>query len=222
MRKLVILGVGALLLAGCGGEEEGGGGGGAEAQIVPLAVGNWWAYRDVNDTTKVDTTKIVDDTVYNGHDAYLAVIQSDTTADTGFVYYSDGYLWVAVAFTFDTVTDTVEMKWVKEDPQVGDQWVVLEREDSINYGGVPAVFRMVQHAKVEGTEDKSVPAGDFPGCYVVRYDDTTQVLVNGNPVYTSTSASKAWFYKGVGSVYGSDSSSGGWQDSELLDYYLVQ
>ncbi len=223
MRKLLVIGgIGALLLAGCGGsEEEGEGGGGGATQIWPLAVGNWWAYQDVNDTSNIDTTFIVGDTVYNGHEGYTAVIQGDSASDTAVVYYADGYLWMVKVVTIDTITDTVEMKWLKEDPEVGDQWTAYEKRDTIQFQGMPAEFHVLVTAKVEGKEDKSVPAGDFSGCFVVRYDNLMEVLINGNPVYSDKSANKMWVYPGVGSVYGSDSSdASGWQDSQLYDYEL--
>ncbi len=215
MRKLLIAGVGLALLAGCGGGEEGGGE--AATQIWPLAVGNWWAYQDIEDTTQIDTTVIVGDTVYNGHEAFLAVVQSDTVKDTTILYYADGYLWMVMEVQMDTTVDTMEMAWLKEQLEVGDQWTVFEGVDTTDFGQGPVEVRLLITAKVEGTEDKVVPAGSFPGCYIVRYDE--EATIEGTPFYHFVR--KVWIYYGVGSVYTADSTFDGWKDTyQLYDYEL--
>jgi len=217
MKKLILCGAFAVLLAGCGGKD--GDEGTIPPKSVPLAVGNWWFYRNTPDTTSYDTTIIISDTTYNGKAGFVMETRSYTpdtqTTDTFIAYYDGGFLWITYEFQTDTpipMLITAEFKSLPEENlAVGDTWTAMDKDTTIDFPP-PVNIRVLVTAEILSRESKSVPAGDFADCYKVAYRWTW--TVNGSPVSNTTNFH--WVYPGVGIVYSQDSSSAG--GSELVDY----
>ncbi len=215
MKRLIGVLVGTVLLAafGCGGGEGDGGGENAPEFPVPLAIGNWWYSQNVSDSTSWDTTKIVDDTVYDGHDAFvgITVYEDDSgnlVQDTAIAYYADSFLVMHRTFDNDSMQMEVDVKAFKQNMAVGDTWTMFTYDTTMS--GFPVTYK--SWATVTGQEDITVPAGSFSGCYVIL--DTMQMLVAGSPVMTNTQ--KIWLAYGVGTVYSVTSS----DSSQLMDYHI--
>ncbi len=215
MKRLILavsLVGGTALFFGCGGGgEDGGGGNGSSEFPVPLAIGNWWFSQNPHDSSDWDTTKIIGDTVYNGHDGFVGVGIDSTGTDTMVAYYADGFLNVVI--TEDSTE--MEMKYFKQDMSVGDSWTVVERVDTV--GGIPITFRV--KAVVESQEDITVPAGSFNGCYKVL--DSTLIYMNDSLMGIGDITSM-WVAYGTGVVFSYDSDSSGTprDSSELVDYHI--
>ncbi len=214
MRKhLITMGLLALVYGmGCGGGEENNPP--PSGQPLPLAIGNWWFTRGEYDTTSWDTTKIVDDTVYEGHSAFLAqYIMPEGQVDTMIFYYADGFLHYIYNTSMESFSFTVHGR-TKENMAVGDTWTIFTYDTSIAPGYDMSFIAL---ARVLAVEDITVPSGSFKNCYKLL--DSLTVYMNGTPM--STYMNHTWIAMGVGAVYNQDL-----QDStlntELVDYHLVQ
>jgi len=214
MKRLALCGLIAILFAGCGG--DGGEDGTTPPKSIPLAVGNWWFHRDTPDTTSYDTSVIVSDTTYNGKAGFLVETRA-YTPDTQYVdsfvaYYDGGFEWMSYEIQIDTpipMLITADFKAIKEENlAVGDTWTAMDRDTAIP----PWDIGVLVLAEITAQEDRSVPAGDFAGCYKVAYRWTW--TVNGSPVSNTTMFN--WVYPGVGVVYSQDSAST--DGNELVDY----
>jgi hypothetical protein len=217
MKKLTLCGLTAILLAGCSGKSEEDGT--TPPRSIPLAVGNWWFHRDTPDTTSYDTMVVASDTTYNGKAGFLTETRA-YTPDTQYVdsfiaYYDGGFVWMSYELQIDTpipMLITADFKVIKEENlAVGDTWTAMDRDTTINLPP-PVTIRVLVLAEILSQEDKSVPAGDFAGCYKVAYRWTW--TVNGSPVSSSTMLN--WVYPGVGVIYSQDSAST--DGNELVDY----
>ena len=215
MKRLIGIAVGMMLVAGlgCSGGDEGGNEETGPQLPVPLAVGNWWYSQNVSDSNLWDTTKVISDTVFDGHDAFVGggiTADSDTIVhDTLIAYYADSFLVIHKDMELDTTsTISVDMRIFKQDMAVGDTWTVFTYDTTMS--GMPVNYRM--WATVTGQGDTTVPAGSFNGCYIIL--DSMQVSISGTPVSIDTQI--VWLAYGTGVVL--TESSG--DTSHLVSYHL--
>ncbi len=212
-RHFITLAVLALIYSmSCGGGEDNPPPAGG--QPYPLAIGNWWFYVGEYDTTSWDTTRIVDDTVYEGHNAFIAeYITPDKATDTMILYYADGFLHYIYNTTMESFSFTIHGR-TKETMAVGDTWTIFTYDTTIMPG---YDMNFVALARVLAVEDVTVPAGSFSGCYKLL--DSLTVSLNGTPINTHINYS--WIAMGVGTVYNQDPGDST-MNTELVDYHLVE
>ena len=191
MRKylfpIVLLGT----VVGCGGGEEGGSG----VEIVPLAIGNWWLTADTAGIQ--DTNKMVVETTatWLGRSAYL-VLSCFRDTDTTYMWYQGDYLWVSGVTHIDTMVDTMVLAYLLRAPFQGASWTVYR--DTLAGADTLSEFIIIGH--VEGREDVSVPAGDFPESWKFRHEFILNQYVDTALVESETGSVFIWAYPGVGIV----------------------
>lgn len=171
-------------------------------QSIPLAVGSWWIYRDTGDTAKFDTTTVLGDTTYNGHDAYAVLGYLMGNYDTTIVYYADSNLNMAYNFTFGLVEMTVEGVLMPEFLTLGQRWKV--GEDSVSGIDFPPFFDTTDvvilsiWGQVEDSLLLSVPAGDFDPSFVIHYEDS--IFKNSRDTLITTITTYSWVCPGAGII----------------------
>jgi len=211
-KRLITMGMLALTYGmGCGGGEENNP---PSGQPLPLAIGNWWFTRGEYDTTSWDTTRIVGDTVYEGHNAFLAqYIMPEGQVDTMIFYYADGFLHYIYNTTMESFSFKIHGR-TKENMAIGDTWTIFTYDTTIAPGYDMSFIAL---ARVLAVENITVPAGSFTSCYKLL--DSLTVYLNGMP--TSTHINHSWIAMGVGAVYNQDPADST-LNTELVDYYLVE
>jgi len=209
-KKVMLLLVLGLMLSGCGKEEETtgpgggtGGGGSSSTRPVPFNVNNYWVYLDTQDST-YDTLQVVGEVTYNGNQAYQ-VIYTTEPADTYLVYYDDnaGYLMQALTVEYDTFAFDIESRMLKIPMVVGDQWDVYVMDTT--FQDTISTTHVVVHrtGEILGTENVTVPAGSFDGCFKVKYTQIYSVSVTSNWgtfTFADTTVDYGYIKDGVGVV----------------------
>ncbi|MGC8893323.1 MAG: hypothetical protein ACP5QG_00570 [candidate division WOR-3 bacterium] len=194
-------------------------------QSIPLSVGSWWIYRDVADTTKFDTTTVLDDTIYNGHNAYKILGYLMGTKDTTIVYYADSNLNMAYNFAIDPIYMTIEGILMPEFLTTGQHWKV--GEDSVSGIDFPPFFDTTDviilsiWGRTEDSVMLSLPAGDFNPSFLIHYEDS--IFKNSRDTLITTITTYSWVCPGNGIVArdeNGDSVSS--PTAELWDYHLSE
>ena len=220
-KRIVLVLVLGLVLSSCGKEEEttGPGGEASSTRPIPMALNNQWVYLDMQDST-YDTLQVVGEIVYNGNQAYQVIFTSEP-ADTYLVYYDDnaGYLMQALTVEYDTFTFSVESRMLKIPIVVGDKWDVYTMDTTFRDTSYTTHVEVRRTGEVLGTEDVTVPAGSFEGCFKIKYTQIFRMTITSNwGSFTSadTTVDYGYIKDGVGLVKSVEDST----TLILTDYYL--
>ena len=206
MKKLLyIIGTMAILLAlSCSkGEEET-----PPADPIPLSVGNWWLFQDLTNTTKWSKDSIVVQESFGSHaDAYRVI---ETGSDKGIrpllrLPYSDS-IWFFYDGDYFTVglimpppIDTMEIKYFKKNPSVGDSWFtrMIWITDMEPDGTDDTLIRRF-NGKIVGQQDVTVPAGTFTGAYRAFYTSIDSTWISSNGSWEVNQDTICWIYWALG------------------------
>lgn len=229
MKKLLyITGTMAMLLAlSCGGKDEET----PPPDPMPLSVGNWWLYQDMTDTTVWYKDSIVAREAFGSHPEAYRVLE--TGSDKGFGklsrfpytdtiwFFYDGDYFV-VGMLAPSPIDTVELKYFKKNPAVGDSWVTrIIRVTDLEPDGTDDTLIMRFNGSIVGQADVTVPAGTFNDTYKAFYTllDSTWVSSYGSWQVEQDTLGWAYCALGTGPVKNTDppdESTG----SLLKDYHI--
>ena len=176
-RLILVLGMVSIVAWGCSKTSPTSPGNGGNPQVIPLAVGNWWAYGPEGGNA-TDTSKVTAHTSYNGNSAYV-ITYTNHPEDTLIAFYEGDFLKALTTVGTDTTRTHILINYLKLPLRVGESW--LSYDTTVIYNGAP--FRVVDSALVVSQEAVNVPAGNFNNAYKIKF--TTKIIYNGNVVRTT-------------------------------------
>ncbi len=207
MKKLLyITGTMALLLAlscGKGGEEE-------APDPMPLSVGNWWLFQGFPDTTEWFKDSIVAQEAFGSHpDAYKVVETGNYKwlgkllrlpyTDTLWFFYDGDYFVVGFTGAYALQSDTLEIKYFKKNPAVGDSWFTrFIQSYDMDSDGTPDTMILRFNGSIVGQEDVTVPAGTFTDAYKAFYTILDSVWLSSLGSWDVQQDTMGWSYVALG------------------------
>ncbi len=217
MRKLLVvtLVMATIVISSCSDTTTGPGGGG-EVTVnnpLPLAVGNWWGYLNIQETGKSDTTRdtirIIGTDIVNGHNTYVIVMRDDEgNIDTTYVYRDGEFIHTIERVIGDSMVTT---NFVKVPFSTGDSWTVYSISDS--------TYSITVIARVIGSANVSVPVGSFSSAAEVEQQFIWSYTYGGT-TYSDTSYSYFYFADNIGVIQIEDVEDSTRTVSKLEDYHL--
>ncbi|MFP4459518.1 MAG: T9SS type A sorting domain-containing protein [Candidatus Zixiibacteriota bacterium] len=172
--------------------------------LYPLAIGNTWDMRQIDNgtgDTTMSTQIVTATTEMLGHHTFITVTDEE---DSSWIQNrDDGLYFIADLGEFGGMT---ALLLAPETFETGDSWEMMEIDTVIEYdGGYIIDFYMLYTITAIGTEDISVPSGNYNDCLKLeQYGEQINVVSMGGSVISADTSigveSYMWLKEDIGIV----------------------